>query len=84
MAAEIGLSGLAVFIWLLFALFSSCVKICKKINGGFLKIAALAAIACLIAFLVNGLTESSLFYPREAVIFWYLAGLVLGMKKLVS
>ena len=37
--------------------------------------------ACLIAFLVNGLTESSLYYSRVTLIFWYLVGVSLGLKK---
>jgi hypothetical protein len=41
-------------------------------------------IACLIAFLVNGLTETSLYYPRVVMIFWYLIGISLSLNRLAK
>ena len=82
MAGEIGIVGLVLFIWLLFELFIACAGIYNKLKDNFLKIVSLSLIACLIAFLINGLTESSLYYSRVALIFWYLAGLALALKKL--
>jgi putative inorganic carbon (HCO3(-)) transporter len=81
MAAEVGLLGLAIFIWLLYKLFKESARIYRALNEGYLKALALALCACLIAFLVNGLTESSLYYSRVAVIFWYLAGLNFALAK---
>ena len=81
MAAEIGLVGLGIFLWLLYKLFTECRNIYKKLDEQYLKIASLSLAACLIAFLVNGLTESSLYYSRVAVIFWYLAGFSLALNK---
>lgn len=83
MAAEIGLAGLGIFIWLLYKLFRQCRDIYKKLNSNYFKIISLSFSACLIAFLVNGLTESSLYYSRVAIIFWYLAGLSLSLKKFI-
>jgi putative inorganic carbon (HCO3(-)) transporter len=84
MAAEIGLVGLGIFIWLLYKLFTECKNIYKKLNNDYLKIVSLSLTACLIAFLVNGLTESSLYYSRVGIIFWYLAGLALALKKFTN
>lgn len=81
-AAEIGLVGLAVFIWLLYALFAECKNIYRRLNDGFLKTTLLSLVACLVSFLINGLTESSLYYSRVAIIFWYLAGFSLSLKKI--
>lgn len=81
MAAELGLPGLAVFIWMLFRLFKECSSIYRRLKDKFLRITQLCLIACLIAFLANGLTESSLYYARLALIFWYLMGFALGLKK---
>ncbi len=81
MAAEIGLAGLAVFLWLLYALFKECRRIYKKLDDPYFKVISLSLSACLIAFLVNGLTESSLYSSRVALIFWYLIGLSLALKK---
>jgi len=81
MAAEIGLIGLGIFIWLLYKLFMECKNIYKRLDNHYLKIVSLSLSACLIAFLVNGLTESSLYYSRVAIIFWYIAGLSLALNK---
>ncbi len=81
MAAEIGLLGLAVFIWLLYKLFLETMRIYRDTEDRYLKIVSISLVACLAAFLVNGLTESSLYYSRVAVIFWYLCGLVLSLNK---
>ncbi len=81
MAAEIGLIGLAIFIWLLYKLFTECGNIYRSLNDNFLKVVSLSLSACLIAFLVNGLTESSLYYSRVAILFWYIAGFSLSIKK---
>ncbi len=81
MAAEIGLIGLGFFIWLLYKLFMECKNIYKRLDNHYLKIVSLSLSACLLAFLVNGLTESSLYYSRVAIIFWYIMGLALALNK---
>lgn len=81
LAGELGLTGLAVFIWLLYLLSRECVRIYKKLEDGFFKAVSLSLSACLFAFNINGLTESSLYSSRVALIFWYLAGLALALKK---
>lgn len=84
LAGELGLAGLAVFIWFLTALFRRCRRIYTGLNDEFLRIISLSLSACLIAFLVNGLTESSLYSSRVAMTFWYLAGFSLGLAKFVD
>ncbi|MCU0652504.1 MAG: O-antigen ligase family protein [Candidatus Omnitrophica bacterium] len=81
MTAEIGFLGLFIFIWLLFNLFKEAAKIYKSLQDPYVKELSLVLIACLISFLINGLTESSLYYSRVAIIFWYLIGLLLSLKK---
>ena len=80
-AAELGLIGLSIFIWLLYQLFRECVSIYKGQEDPFFKIVSLSLSACLLAFLVNGLTESSLYSSRVALIFWYIMGLSFSLKK---
>lgn len=81
MAAEIGIIGLCIFIWLLYRLFLSYRRIYRSLDDNYVKIVSLCLIGCLIAFLINGLTESSLFYSRVAVVFWYIIGLSYSLKK---
>ncbi len=80
-AGDIGLLGLGIFIWLLYELFKGCIFIYRQLKDPELKIIMLSLIACLIAFLVNGLTESSLNSSRVAGIFWYLIGFSFAFKK---
>lgn len=81
MATEIGLAGLGIFLWLLYKLFAECKRIYRQLDNYLLKVVSLSLSACLIAFLINGLTESSLYYSRVAIIFWYIAGFALTLKK---
>ncbi len=83
MAGELGLAGLSVFLWFVYLLFKRGLSLHKQLKDGYLKTVSLSLLACIIAFLVNGLTESSLYYSRVAVLFWYLAGLVLALDNFV-
>lgn len=84
MAGEIGLTGLTIFFWFLYRLFGESKNIYRLAGDNYLKIVSLSLAACLTAFLVNGLTESSLYYSSVAVIFWYVAGLSLALEKFVD
>jgi len=84
MAAEIGLLGLAIFLWLIIVLLIECAIIYMKSEDFFVENCALSLAAGIIAFLVNGLTESSLYSSRVALIFWFLIGLVFALKKFIT
>ncbi|MCX5703355.1 MAG: O-antigen ligase family protein [Candidatus Omnitrophica bacterium] len=84
MAAEIGLVGLAIFIWLLYRLFTVCGNIYRRLEDNFLKVISLSLSACLISFLINGLTESSLYSSRVALLFWYMAGFALSLNRFIN
>ena len=81
MAAEIGLIGLIIFLWLLVALFKLRVKFYRSCDSDFLKICSLGIVAGIIAFLINGLTESNLYYSKVATLFWYQIGLFLRLSR---
>lgn len=82
MAVEVGLAGLAVFLWFIFAVFKEAKSTFSCLKDDYLKVICLSLTACVIAFLVNGLTESSLYYARVALIFWYLCGLLLSLRRI--
>lgn len=84
MAGEIGLLGLSIFSWFLFVLFKESSGMYRALKDRYLKVASLSAIACLIAFLINGLTESSLYYSVVSALFWYLAGLSVSFNKITD
>jgi O-antigen ligase len=81
LAGELGLLGLTVFLWLLYRVFRRGRAIYKKPTDNYERVIVLSVLACLISFLVNGLTESSLYYSRVAVLFWYLIGLLFSFDK---
>lgn len=81
MAGEIGLAGLGIFLWLLFALFRKNISIYKNLKDNYYRVLSLSTSACLFAFLFNGLTETSLYYSRVAMIFWYLTGFSFALDR---
>jgi len=82
MAGETGLLGLAAFLWFLFAVFQEGVRAVRKLKDEYLRAVALGLIACVIAFLVNGLTETSLYYARVSMVFWFVIGVLLSLRRL--
>ncbi|HTZ11123.1 MAG TPA: O-antigen ligase family protein [Candidatus Margulisiibacteriota bacterium] len=84
MAADLGLLGLVAFCFLLFRLFRYSARNYSLLNDNYLKVLSLCVGAALMAFLINGLTETSLYYSRVAMIFWYLVGLSLGLGKFIN
>ncbi len=81
MAGEIGILGLLAFLWLLWRLFAACKNIYRRLDEADLKNLAFCLAAGMIAFLINGLTETNLYYQRVSVMFWYLAGFALSLNK---
>ncbi|TBR17905.1 hypothetical protein EPO66_01860 [bacterium] len=81
MAGEVGLTGLGIFFWFLFMFFKCSIRIYKNLEDDYLRIVSLSLSAGIIAFLINGLTESSLYYSRVALIFWFIIGLSLSLRR---
>lgn len=80
--AEIGIFGLIAFLWLIFSLFKYGLASYKTINNDFLKATVLGLMGGILAFLINGFTETVLYYPKVVVLFWYEVGLLLGIIRL--
>ncbi|MCX5706045.1 MAG: hypothetical protein NTZ92_08335, partial [Candidatus Omnitrophica bacterium] len=76
--------GLGLFLLFLFVLFRDNLRTYRLLDDEYLKVVTLSLAACFIAFLVNGLTETSLYYARVAMIFWYLVGVSLSLRKFVA
>jgi O-antigen ligase len=82
LAGEIGLFGLAVFLWMLWALFRSASGFLKNNDSGFITACGLGLLGGIAAFLINGMTETTLYYSKVSTLFWYQVGLLLGLCKL--
>ena len=84
MAGEMGWLGLGVFMVFLFVTLKSIWAAFKKHTDPFLRACAISVFAAIIAYLVNGLTETSLYYSRIVMIFWFLIGLGLALRRMVD
>jgi O-antigen ligase len=94
MAGEIGLAGLGIFLWMLAAFFTEVWRIyiredkgrIKENKGnirgdeGYVRNAALGLGCGIFAFCLNGLTESSFYFSKIVVVFWFIAGLAVSLK----
>ncbi len=81
MAGEVGLLGLGLFFWLLWVLFAQLFRYYKNSKEGYLRVFSLSLIAAFISFLINGLTESSLYYSRVSMMFWLFVGMALSLYR---
>jgi len=84
MGGEIGLLGLLAFLWLLFRFFKDNLRTQRSLKDHFLRVTCMSLFACVLAFLINGMTETSLYYSRISMIFWYLMGCSLALRKFIK
>jgi O-antigen ligase len=82
MASEIGVIGLIIFLWLLFLFFSKWFVFYRKSKDTLLRSCSLGVVMGILAFLVQGLTETNLYSPRIATLFWFEVGLLMGILRL--
>ncbi len=80
MWAEIGSLGFMMFIWLIWAFIAEFRYIYRNRKDAFLRNSALGLFCGVIGFLINGLSESNLYYSRLSILFWFIFGLALSGK----
>jgi len=81
MAGEMGLLGLGVFLTFIVLSLRSIWSVFKRNEDLFLKGLSISVFAAIVAYLINGLTETSLYYSRVAMIFWFLIGTGLALTR---
>ncbi len=81
MGGEMGLLGLGTFLIFLFFTLKSFWIAFKRNSDPFLKAFSISVFAAIIAYLINGLTETSLYYARVVMIFWFLIGVGLALNR---
>lgn len=79
MAGETGLLGLLAFLYLLARLFSGWKRFYRWTDDNFQKVASTGILLGLFAFLIHGLTETNLYYPKIATLFWFQVGLLASL-----
>ena len=81
MGGEMGLLGLGTFLFFLFFVLRSIWSAFKRNTDPFLSALCVSVFAAIIAYLINGLTETSLYYARLVMIFWFLIGVGLALDR---
>lgn len=84
MAGETGLLSLICFFYLIFVVIRTWAKFYKSSYldaADELKILSLGFLAALAAFLVNGLTETNLYYPKISWLFWYSIAMIFALAR---
>ncbi len=82
MAGETGLLGVSCFIWFLVSFFWITAGAYKRMRVPLDKVMLLGLIASVSAFLINGISETSLYYARVSMIFWLLIGCAIAVTRL--
>ncbi|MDD5072415.1 MAG: O-antigen ligase family protein [Candidatus Omnitrophica bacterium] len=77
-AAETGIIGLLVFLWFCVSVFIRGISKFTGTSDKFLKAAAIGAVACIIATLVNSFVDTNLYSLPLAVLFWSMCGLAVA------
>jgi O-antigen ligase len=81
MGGEMGLLGLGTFFIFLFFVLKSIWMAFKRNTDPFLKALSVSVFAAIMAYLINGLTETNLYYARLVMIFWFLIGVGLALNR---
>ncbi|HPT07775.1 MAG TPA: O-antigen ligase family protein [Candidatus Omnitrophota bacterium] len=81
MAGETGLLGLSCFIWFLAVFFFLTAAAYTKTSEPLQRAILLGLMASVAAFLINGISETSLYYARVSMIFWFLIGFAVAMAN---
>lgn len=78
---ELGIVGLVTFMWMLFKMWQSGLRILNRSQGFYHNLAA-GLLGSLTGFMAHSLVEYGLWYYKLAVMFWLLVALFMLMEKL--
>lgn len=81
LAAEIGLFGLALFLWMMAVLIRRWQRSYRKIKDPGLQAVSLGVFCGFTGYLISGLLESNLQYSNLAVLFWFITGLLVAVNR---
>lgn len=82
-AAEMGIMGLAIFIWLVLMVYKEGLSYIKSSEGTMSGI-VVGIIAGTSAFLIHGLVDAASLGNHLFLIFWFFAGIIIAIRKIES
>ncbi len=82
MAAEIGLSGLSIFLLIMLVLFINRLMALKRMGNGNKEVMLAGILSGLFGFLVHSFVDTNIYSLPLAMAFWIFCGLAMGTAKL--
>lgn len=79
-AAELGIFGIAVFIWFLTAIYIEGIRYALT-NKGVMTYAVIGMVAGILAFLVHGLVDTASLGNKLLLFVWFFAGVIFAISK---
>jgi len=83
MAAETGLLGLGMFIWLIFMLFRVSLVNLRKIKAGIYGAFLTGLLAGLFGFLLHSFVDTNIYSLQLGALMWFVMGLIVAVQKVV-
>jgi putative inorganic carbon (HCO3(-)) transporter len=82
MAAETGLLGLGMFIWLIFMLFRVSFVSLRNIKVGIYGAFLTGLLAGLFGFLVHSFVDTNIYSLQLGVLMWFVIGLIIAVQRI--
>lgn len=80
-AAEIGIFGIAVFLWFIFVIYIEGIRYIF-LNEGFMVYAIIGMLAGIVAFLTHGMVDTASLGSKLFLFIWFFAGIIFAIKKI--
>ncbi|MCC6758309.1 MAG: O-antigen ligase family protein, partial [Candidatus Omnitrophica bacterium] len=84
MLAEIGIVGLASFLWLMIVLALESWKVLMKLPNGYYRVVLMGLFSGLVGFWVHGAMDTNFYSARLGNLMWILMGLVAAVIQLAG
>ena len=82
MAAEMGIAGLAVFIWIIISIFKNSLSALKKIDDSFYKTILLGLMIGLSGFLAHSFIDTDIYALQVGNLMWFVMGLMSAARRI--
>ncbi len=82
MAAEIGILGLLVFLWINFSIYKMTLKNLKDFSDPLLEVILLGLLSGFTGFLAHSFVDTNLYSVQLSNFFWLLLALIMGIQRI--